>query len=181
MVVPVEAFFVLTSPVVALVLLVLMVRLRLPPRDAALLCAFYVYLLVVARYTLFPLADLRLASEYRADTSWFSNANFVPFRDFDFGDRHSTGNLALGVPFGVLVPALLHGRRRLGVVVLAALGIGVAVEALQFVLGGLGFVRYRSVDVNDLFLNTLGAALGLAWFLIARSAYALAEARLAKP
>ncbi|MFE0651129.1 VanZ family protein [Streptomyces sp. NPDC059534] len=65
------------------------------------------------------------------------------------------GNVALGVPFGILLP-LLSGRAR-GVVrvVLVTAGTMLLVELTQGAL-----ITGRAFDIDDVLLNTTGALLG---------------------
>lgn len=67
-------------------------------------------------------------------------------------------NLALFLPLGVLLPLLGTRFRKVTWVLGTAAGLSLAVELLQFVL------RRGSADVDDWFLNVLGAFLG--WCLI---------------
>ena len=68
------------------------------------------------------------------------------------------GNFALFLPFGALVCLLLRDRAdRMKRTALTGLGLSVLIETLQFIFA----VGYS--DVDDLLLNTAGAAAG-AWF-----------------
>lgn len=70
-------------------------------------------------------------------------------------------NVALFVPFGVL----LRWRRRTGLATTAALGLATSliIELTQLTgLWGLYRCAYRTFEVDDLMVNTLGAALGWA-------------------
>jgi glycopeptide antibiotics resistance protein len=70
-------------------------------------------------------------------------------------------NIEMFVPFGVLVPLVFRSAdafRRLAVVAGAS---SAGIEAWQFVLGVTVGSR-RTVDVNDLIANTVGAVVGLA-------------------
>lgn len=85
--------------------------------------------------------NLHLWSGLRVDSSW-EGVMLV-------------GNVALFLPLGVFVPLLWRWNRVLPV---AAVGtaLSLSIEGMQFVIG-------RAFDVSDVFLNTLGTALG--WFL----------------
>jgi hypothetical protein len=71
----------------------------------------------------------------------------------DLGLLNLLGNVVMFVPVGVLAP--MATRLRWRGVVLACLTLSVAVESLQLTLG-------RSLDVDDVLLNTLGGAAGAA-------------------
>ncbi|MCE0536180.1 VanZ family protein [Kineosporia rhizophila] len=74
-------------------------------------------------------------------------------------------NLLLGVPFGFGLPFLLRrGGRWL---IAACLLFGAGLEASQAAASLLAGWAYRSIDVNDLIANDLGALLGLLLFSVA--------------
>lgn len=74
---------------------------------------------------------------------------------------HTLGNLVWFVPLGVLLPRLWP-RFCLGSVAACGFGLSLLVEACQYLLGT------GMPDVDDLLLNTLGAALGYAAFCLCR-------------
>ncbi|MDA0565056.1 VanZ family protein [Streptomonospora sp. S1-112] len=65
------------------------------------------------------------------------------------------GNIALGVPFGVLLPTLFPGSRSVLRTVLMA---AVAMLLVEVVQGSL--ITGRAFDIDDVILNTTGALLG---------------------
>lgn len=70
-------------------------------------------------------------------------------------------NIALFIPFGYLLTAIRPSRRaRVFPVVLAGFGLSLLVEAFQYFLGR------GTADLDDLFNNTLGTALGSALCLL---------------
>ncbi|MCO6008947.1 VanZ family protein [Actinoallomurus purpureus] len=71
------------------------------------------------------------------------------------------GNLALLMPLGVLLPVLFARLRGLVRLTLAAAVISLGIEAVQ----GFG-ITGRSFDVDDVILNTAGAA--IAYLLVGR-------------
>lgn len=75
------------------------------------------------------------------------------------------GNLLAFVPLGLLVP-LVSGRRSLLAAVCAGFGLSFAIEAMQWAVSvGVGFT-YRSADIDDVIVNTVGAALGYLVFAV---------------
>ncbi len=109
----------------------------------------------------------------------FSDLSLVPFRtirtQLAFGLRHSEarqliGNVALFVPLGFLLPAAVRACRRLWVTLVVAAGMSVLIETAQALLPG------HTTDVDDVILNTAGAALGflafsvVAWIVKRRTA-----------
>jgi glycopeptide antibiotics resistance protein len=65
------------------------------------------------------------------------------------------GNIVLGVPFGVLLPALVPRTRGLLRVMAATAAVMLLVELVQGAL-----VQGRAFDIDDVILNTTGAMLG---------------------
>lgn len=114
-----------------------------------------------------------------------SPANFLIIRDFarsadlalipfrDLADVLGTddlrniclqigGNIALFGPLGFLVPACWPGWRSAGRTIALGLGMSLLIEMCQL-------FNWRATSVDDLLLNTLGAALGFAcYWLLAR-------------
>lgn len=101
----------------------------------------------------------------------FSNMSFVPFRTIGTQLSHGLerneakqlfGNIALFAPLGFLLPVALRSFRRAWSTLLDAAGLSVLIETTQALLPG------HSSDVDDVILNTTGAALGyLAFWVIA--------------
>ena len=71
-------------------------------------------------------------------------------------------NIALFVPFGILV-SLLWPRRSPWTVIALGLATSAAIELAQLL-----FLPHRVSDVRDLVANTLGTAVGVAVLLVAR-------------
>lgn len=128
------------------------------------------YLAGVAAFTLFP---------FRLDAEYVSRPPFDPpiVLDLFFLGRVDAmspaqylGNILLGVPFGFLVPFLW--RWSLSKVVVAGLGFSLLIEAAQWLSTKL-MVAFpsRAVDINDVFLNTLGVLIGVAGFAAFRAVY----------
>lgn len=114
---------------------------------------------------------------------------FVPFgRGMDLGDRINLepfatidralqlgprslsyrlmiGNIAAFIPFGILLPMILRTRWSLPVVVIGAVALSAAIELGQMAASvWLGFA-YRSTDIDDIILNSLGAVVGYVAYL----------------
>ena len=77
------------------------------------------------------------------------------------------GNILLFLPLGVMLP-LLHVRfRSLKTLLITAVCLSLSIEIIQFALRLIGSAR--SVDIDDVLLNTLGACLGYALVRIVAS------------
>ncbi|MGM9663178.1 MAG: VanZ family protein [Oscillospiraceae bacterium] len=137
------------------------------PRRQTLWFFFSSYLAGLLALTLLP-RGLLTEFWYRLFYGGSSGATLFPaLGGFNFIPnfwRHlrqeNLGNLLMFLPFGVLYP-LCRPQRRWRDAALAGLCLSLGIEILQPFLG-------RSFDINDLILNTLGAALGAGAVFLAR-------------
>lgn len=123
--------------------------------------ALFVWSLVVVRLTFFPLIIIFY--------DWYGRANLIPFASLtqliqetpiEVATRNIVGNVALFVPFGVLLPLLFEPLRRPWSLIWRVGAISVAIELLQV------FTRARTIDIDDVILNTAGGTLGLGVFVV---------------
>ena len=70
------------------------------------------------------------------------------------------GNIVIFMPFGFLVPILGRKKRNFWFTSLLSFALSLAVECIQLV------TRTGCFDVDDLILNTLGAAIGYMLFAV---------------
>ena len=134
-----------------------------------LIAVFIVYLGVVAAITIVPthLTGFKLPLSYHINIipfgysfTCYRNAWGI-YRDLKTNCLMNTfGNLALFLPFGILLPLSGQRFRTLKRVLLIALCLSVSIETIQFVLRFFG--NPRAVDIDDVILNTAGACLGFA-------------------
>lgn len=136
---------------------------------------FSIYLVGVAHYAILPI-------RYDTDMSepWIVVVGlrpfFLPGGDFMSGDQLFY-NLLLGVPFGFGLPFIW--RTSLHVVLLAGLAFSLSIEALQLVLNIAGLARPPwTIDVNDVIMNAVGAAVGVAALTAVRLVYPVAFGHL---
>lgn len=136
------------------------------------LCSYAVWIASVA---FVPAGDWTKAPEWAGKLS----VNLVPFRTivntfhiyWKQVVRQLGGNLLLFAPFTFLLPAFWARYRSWR----AALALGVCgsvfIESVQLLLSLAVGHPYRSVDVDDVILNTAGAALGyVLWLMVRRAA-----------
>ncbi|WP_408056968.1 VanZ family protein [Streptomyces changanensis] len=128
-------------------------------RVLAMLLAFagmVVFAVVLARLTLEPsIASEQLThSNLRPGDSINQYLSQPAFRDTV---KQIGGNIALGVPFGLLLPVLAPRTRGLLRVVFVTAVVMTLVELVQGAL-----VTGRAFDVDDVILNSSGALLGYA-------------------
>ncbi|MFP8961994.1 VanZ family protein [Streptomyces nanhaiensis] len=118
------------------------------------LAATVLFAVVLARLTLTPsyASEALTHSNLRPGDSIRNYLNQPAFRDTV---KQLGGNIALGVPFGVLLPVAWPRARGLLRVVLLTTAVMVAVELVQGAV-----VPGRAFDIDDVILNTSGALLG---------------------
>lgn len=152
----------------------LAMRRKEPPRNWArelALCLFSLCLAGLFSQTL--LAGGYALGRNQARAVWWSQFNLVPFRifsdsaaqiqrnhNFGYFVVNFLGNIAMFAPIGLFLP-MLSPKCSLSKTLLIGLGISLLIELCQIPLG-------RGVDIDDLWLNTLGAAVGYALFALAR-------------
>jgi glycopeptide antibiotics resistance protein len=79
------------------------------------------------------------------------------------------GNILLLMPLGFCTPILFHKFNRFRNVVLLGLFMSICIECIQFVELLSGIVLWRSVDIDDVVCNVIGAVFGyLIYFLLSR-------------
>lgn len=111
---------------------------------AALYCVFSIYL--VAVYHLVGMPCITYINPGM-------NLNLIPFADMLASPKNTLLNVALFLPLGILLPLIWEQFRKKKSTVLFGLGMSLATELLQILVG-------RATDINDLITNTLGAFLG---------------------
>ena len=164
-------FLVLSAIVVPCWLVFRMYRLRTPGRRLSfpreiLLLTFVVYLSGLAVATLIPNHNSRLAAEAAMGIDLRPNLGSLTCSSAPlpsgstaraFCLHNAKGNVMLFFSLGILLP-LVWRRLRFWRVIGIAVALSVSIEIIQY------FSRAwsnRSVDVNDVILNVVGACLGL--------------------
>ncbi len=146
-------------------------RKRLDRKREALLLLMYVNLAALFRVAFFPraLAGGRVQPlVFDASAVFPLRVNLLPFvRMRDYGIRRELllnliGNVAMFIPSGILLPILYRRLDRFRKVVGAGALMSLGIELLQLPFSA------RMSDVDDLILNTLGAAAGYGIFALAR-------------
>ena len=159
---PTEFAFLLTLGAVAAV--VLAHRGRSRPYLALFVISWF-YVILVISIVVYPIVP-----ETPAEVGFVWPAvNLFPL---NFGDcqvavqcvREALSNILLTVPAGIFLPLLAQLRRRQ--VAIAAVLVGVLLEALQYTLSLAFGSRFRIADINDVILNAIGVLVGYGILLL---------------
>lgn len=158
------------------ILLVLAMRLGTWRTLVALIAVGH--LVVLASVALFPLPvdHVLLANgrAYAANTAGEA-LNLVPFRTISMqlaagasaaGRTEALLNLFVLAPAGIYLPILIPRLRSWRTFLPAAIVLGGSIEAAQLAMSLVIGFRYRTIDVDDWILNTIGLVMGFAaWWL----------------
>ena len=130
---------------------------------------FEAYLLFVVSEVFFPIP---YSSNWPGNLSWantqmlLARINWQPFyygaRFFDLSPFiwffEIAGNVLFTVPISFGVYALFPASRKY--FILLSIATGLAFESLQLIICLLTGFAYHAIDINDVFMNTLGMLLG---------------------
>ena len=132
--------------------------------------SFFIYVFAVLQLTGYFILFKEISSHdwwdkmnHRIDTH--DRVNLEPFKTIDiyqtFG-RQVLGNFVMLLPFGIYLPLLYRGLRKaysFFAVLLICFLVSVGIELLQLA------TSYRSADIDDVILNTLGGGTGYLIYL----------------
>jgi len=135
------------------------------------LSAFYVYVFAVLTLTGYFILFKELSSQDWWDKMMFrvdkrDHVNLTLFKTMNIYPRFGKqimGNFVMLSPLGIFLPLLYRRLRKAAaffVVAFICFLVSAGIELLQLA------TSYRSADVDDLFLNTLGGAAGFIIFLL---------------
>jgi glycopeptide antibiotics resistance protein len=150
---------------------ILLFLLRKKRSAAYLFCfaLFGLYILLVVSLTIFPIPLPDAVSSRSPVTYILSHVNLIPFQFGQLFDLNPAiifqelfGNILLTLPFGFGLPFLAHLKTKN--IPWLAVAAGLAIETAQLIASIIVGGVYRSVDINDVLLNTVGALLGYALF-----------------
>jgi glycopeptide antibiotics resistance protein len=133
---------------------------------------FWLYLMLVAALTIFPLFFPLEGESRRSIGDILARVNLVPFYQMPsarlpFRLRgEMVANILMTIPFGLLLPLL--ARIKAWVFPLLAVGFGLTIELTQLGLNIYSGDRFRVADINDVIFNFTGAMIGYAIYLLTR-------------
>jgi glycopeptide antibiotics resistance protein len=172
-------------PVVAALVVLVQVRRRRGLWHALGVLVLSTYGLWIASVLFFPLFVGERPELVMAEWRW-SGINLVPFRslidsferpDADRLLRMHGGNFLLLAPFTLLGPALWPRLRKWWQALLFGLGASLGIELAQLALRAFAEPPYRTVDIDDVILNTAGAMFGYGLFVAGRAAWRRVRSR----
>ncbi|USK57812.1 VanZ family protein (plasmid) [Cytobacillus solani] len=122
---------------------------------------FFVYILNVIKYTIFPIEIGTLfVEELKEQLSTFSRTNVIPFKFQNF--EQTFLNILLTIPFGFGLPYL----KKVNIKSALLLGIlfSFLIESTQFIISLVIGYPYRVTDINDILANSIGVIVGYLLF-----------------
>ena len=130
------------------------------------LLLLFVYVILIMRGVLFPMHSLDggpVRAVVDPASVFTANVNYVPFTfwgDFYPGWQINVfGNIFLFVPVGILFPLAFENIDSVKKAICVGIAFTCTIEFLQL------FLSDRCTDVDDIMLNSLGAAMGaVIWF-----------------
>lgn len=85
---------------------------------------------------------------------WDPTINYIPFADFSVSNMTGMAlNIVMFIPFGAFLPIYFTYFRKVRRTVLAGFLMSLSIEILQL-------FTFRTTDVDDLMMNTIGALVG---------------------
>ena len=85
---------------------------------------------------------------------WDPTINYIPFADFSVSNMTGMAlNIVMFIPFGAFLPIYFTYFRKVRRTVLAGFLMSLSIEVLQL-------FTFRTTDVDDLMMNTIGALVG---------------------
>jgi glycopeptide antibiotics resistance protein len=132
----------------------------------------WAYLLIVIGLTIFPIpifSDLSGLQVSEQIALVFSRVNWVPFYNWGRYIGKSqlfeiVNNILLTIPFGILINII--AKPNMKNILWVSIASGLAIETSQFIMS-LFFGPYRTVDINDVILNSIGSLIGYLIFITA--------------
>lgn len=153
-----------------LIFVVIGIRKRFSLQRHLVVLLLLAYGLGVISVTLFPLPVQKSVLERRRSPDYPNpKHNFVPIVDLVKDARLTNlrtaakiigGNVLLFIPLGVLLPVLNRRFNNLSSIFLSGIIGSATVEGLQLLISLILGFNYRTFDVDDIILNTLGAITG---------------------
>lgn len=123
----------------------------------------YIYIIIVLGLTLFPIPYQGIELFDPVPN------NFIPFSTIiailKMGITSTSliqilGNIIIAAPYGVILYLTMRKKKRIWIFLFPLL-FPIVIESLQFFIGLVIGYNYRSIDIDDFILNSLGAYFGI--------------------
>ncbi|MEO6453887.1 MAG: VanZ family protein [Ginsengibacter sp.] len=130
---------------------------------------FYIYIIAVMSLTVIPLPFERFKVQGEEGINIIPMVNIVrgllemfspPTTFSEHSFQNIVGNIILFIPLGIFLPFFSDKYRSVNNVIILAAICSASIELMQLILRQ--FEIYRTVDIDDVILNTLGAIIGFA-------------------
>lgn len=132
------------------------------------LSIFYIYLLFVLKYTIFPVPlNSHMLEIMRKNSAFLSGINVIPFKISSikyFISIQVIENIILSTPFGFGISYITKLTKKK--MILLGILFGVIIEAIQLIISLFLRYTYRVIDVNDVIFNFIGVFFGYSLFKI---------------
>ena len=87
---------------------------------------------------------------------------FLMFKQFEISSKQVIGNSIMLLPLGIFIPLIFRKLSRFILVFIICLLVSVCIELMQLI------TSHRSADIDDVILNTSGAAVGYMLYSLLR-------------
>lgn len=131
---------------------------------------FGIYFTCLINLTLFPFPYQKYLIQVMIEDHLGYNHNFIPFKSIvdtiKYGSisivlKQVGGNVLLFLPLGFALPILFFRITKIKTIILG-FTLSLVIELIQATSGVFLSYNYRSCDIDDLILNTIGTIIGLA-------------------
>ena len=138
----------------------------------ALLLLMLINLAVLIRFVFFPFFTvngqvqpllINLSSIRPIRINWVPFVNILDYDRKREAAINIIGNIAMFIPTGIILPIMYKRLDCFGKVLFAGAGLSLVIEMIQLLFPG------SVTDIDDLLLNTAGAAIGYGIYKLARS------------
>lgn len=129
-----------------------------------LLHVLFIYLLGVSYFTLKPfhfIIPIPGLNPRQFSVDFYLFAELRRMTDIKLQLYYSVANIAMTVPFGLLIPMLYPFARKIYITGLLGLSFSLIIELAQVL-----FTTTRTATVDDLFFNSVGAIMGYCCFYL---------------
>ncbi len=159
-------YCILFSPLYFLIRFIIIKRAHFDFWKELLYYSFFLYSVCIFSQTILPSREFLLGYE-----STVGRSNFTPFATIQLyvnllgGPMHTVavynlvGNIVLFVPFGFYIPLIWKKYQYLWKMLIVSFAVPLFIETTQYFIG-------RSIDIDDVILNTIAIIIGYILFKI---------------